>query len=88
MQRGLSVCLSVTTVSPSKTAEQPESFEMPFWLRTRMGRRNLVLDGDPDPPPWEGAILRGEGTVYREVNGIPFMCGGDAACCQLTLTSC
>jgi len=32
--------------------------EMPYGLRTQMGRRNHVLDGGPDPP-WEGAILKG-----------------------------
>jgi len=41
---GLSVCLSVglsvILVSPAKTAELNE---MPFGLRTRMGRRNHVL---------------------------------------------
>jgi len=32
--------------------------EMPFGPRTRMDRRNHVLDG-VHIPPWEGAILRG-----------------------------
>jgi len=45
-----SVCLSVTLVSPAKTAEP---IEMPFWLRTRVGPGNHVLDGVPDPP-WKG----------------------------------
>jgi len=36
-----SVCLSVTLVSPAKTAA---SIEMPFGLRTRVGPRNHVLD--------------------------------------------
>jgi len=49
----LSIGLSVTLVSPAKTAE---SIEMPFELRTRVGPRNHVLDGGPQPP-WEGAIL-------------------------------
>jgi len=39
---GLSVGLSVTLVSPAKVAE---AIEMPFGLRTRVGRRNHVLDG-------------------------------------------
>jgi len=47
------LCQSVTLVSPSKTAEP---IEMPFGLLARMGPRNHVLDGVPDPP-WEGAIL-------------------------------
>jgi len=38
----LSVCRSVTKLSPAKTA-QP--IEMPFGLKTRVGLRNHVLDG-------------------------------------------
>jgi len=52
----LSVCLSVTLVSPAKVAEP---IEMPFGLRTWVGQRNHVLDWGSDPP-WEGAILRGK----------------------------
>jgi len=37
-----SVCLSVTIVSPAKTAEL---IKMPFGLWTRVGPRNHVLDG-------------------------------------------
>jgi len=48
---GLSVGLSVTLVSPAKTAAP---IELPFGLRTWVGPRNHVLDGGPDPP-WEGA---------------------------------
>jgi len=44
---GRSVCRSVTVVNPAKTVE---SIEMPFGLRTRVGPRNRVLDGVPDPP--------------------------------------
>jgi len=40
-----SVCLSVTLVSPTKTAEP---IEMPFWPWTRMGTRNHVLDAGPE----------------------------------------
>jgi len=39
---GLSVCLSVTLMNPSKTAAP---IEMPFGLRIRMSPRNHVLDG-------------------------------------------
>jgi len=42
-----SVGLSVTLVSPAKTAEE---IEMPFGLRTRVGPGNHVLDRGPDPP--------------------------------------
>jgi len=42
-----SVCLSVTIMSPAKTAEL---IEMPFGLRTRVGTVNRVR---------EGAILSG-----------------------------
>jgi len=51
-----SVGLSVTLVSPAKTAEP---MEMPFELRTWVGPRDHVLDGGLDPP-LEGTILRGE----------------------------
>ena len=37
----------MTLVSPAKTAAL---IEMPFGLRTRVGPRNHVLDGGPDPP--------------------------------------
>ena len=47
-----SVGRSVTLVSPAKMAEP---IEMPFWLRTRMGPGNHVLEGGPEPP-WEGAL--------------------------------
>jgi len=36
-----------------------ERIEMPFEMKTRVGPRNHVLDGGPDPPR-EGAVLRGE----------------------------
>jgi len=42
----LSVCRSVTLVSPAKTAE---TIQMPFGLRTRVGPRNHLLDGVPIP---------------------------------------
>jgi len=38
---GLFVCLSVTLVSPAKTAKP---IEMPFGLRARVGSRNHILD--------------------------------------------
>jgi len=44
-----SVGLSVTLVSPTKTAEP---IETPFGLRTRVGLVNHLLDEGPDPP-WE-----------------------------------
>jgi len=51
----LSVGLSVTLVSPAKTAAP---IELPFGLRTCVGPGNHVLDGGPDPP-WEGANFWG-----------------------------
>jgi len=39
--------------------ETAEPVEMPIGLWTRMGPRNDVLDGGPDPPR-EGVIFRGE----------------------------
>ena len=47
----LSVCLSVTLVSPAKTAEP---IEMPSGLRTWLGPRNHVLDGGSDAPMGRG----------------------------------
>jgi len=46
-----SVCRSVTLVSLAKTAGP---IEMLFGLRTRVGPRNHVLDGGPDPPMGRG----------------------------------
>jgi len=43
---GLSLCLSVTLVSPAKKAE---AIDISFELRTRVGPRNHVLDGGLDP---------------------------------------
>jgi len=51
------VCRSVTVVIPVKMAEP---IEMLFGLWARVGPRNHVLDGGPDPP-WERAIFRGIG---------------------------
>jgi len=62
-----SVCLSVTAVSPAKTA-QP--IEMPFGLRARVGSRNHVLDGGPDPP-WEGAIFGERGAFVKYTDCLP-----------------
>jgi len=59
------VCLSVTLVSPAKTAAP---IKMPFGLRTPVGPRNHVLHGGPDPQ-WEGAILRGKGASHCNVWG-------------------
>jgi len=53
---GRSVSLSVTLVSPAKTAAP---IEMTFGRRTRMGPGNYLLDRGPNPP-WEGTILRGK----------------------------
>jgi len=39
------VCLSVTLVSPAKTAAP---IQIPFGLRTQVGPGNHVLDGGPD----------------------------------------
>jgi len=54
-QRGLSVCLLVTIVSPAKAAEP---IVMPFGMLTRVGQKNPVLDEGSDPP-YKGVILRG-----------------------------
>jgi len=55
--------VGVLVVSPAKTAEP---IEMPFALSTRMGPKNRVLDGGPDPT-WKWAILRDKGAAHCEV---------------------
>jgi len=52
-----SVGLSVTLVSPTKTAG---TIQMPLGLQTKVGLGNHVLDGGPDPQ-CKAAILRGKG---------------------------
>jgi len=49
---------SVTLVSPGQMAEP---IEMQFWLGTRVGPTNHVLDGGPDPPMRRGNFERGKG---------------------------
>jgi len=61
-----------SVVSPTKTAEP---IEMPFEMRTRVGQGNHVLG--------EGALRH----HLTNTSELP-MCGGDAACCQITLTTC
>jgi len=68
----LSVCLFVTVVSPAKTAER---IKIPFGMWTRVGPRNYnALDG-----------------VYILCNLVnatePSLYGGDAAFCEMTLTT-
>ena len=60
---GRSVGLSVTLVSPAKTAAP---IDMPFGLRTRVGPRNRVLDGVPDAP-MEWVMLMGERASHCKV---------------------
>ena len=53
----LSVCLSVTKVSPGQTAER---IEMKLGTDVCPGQTSIVLDGDPSPPreggKWVGEI--------------------------------
>ena len=79
----LSVCLSVTVVSPAKTTEP---MEMPFGLWTRVGSRNHVLDlllhtGGlflkllwPLPPPhggwWRWALVSLDGVAPSRLVGV------------------
>ena len=66
-----SVRLSVTIVSPAKTAEP---IEMPFGIGTWAGPRNRVLGGRAR---WRH--------LFNTV--APSMCGSDAAFSQITLTT-
>jgi len=61
-----SVGLSVTLVSPAKTAVP---IELPFGLRTWVGPGNHVLDEGPDPPMGRGKFLGENGrpiVKYRD----------------------
>jgi len=57
------VCLSVTVVSHAKAAE---SIKIQFRFRTRMGPRNHVLGGGPDPQ-WVGGAFEGEIAAHCKV---------------------
>jgi len=57
---GRSVSLSVTVVSPAKTAEP---IEMPFGLRTRVGPRNHIFDVGQHPPMGRDNF-EGEGAAH------------------------
>ena len=62
----LSVCVSVTLVSPAKTAAL---IKLPFGLRTWVGPGNHVLDGGPDPPMGTGKFFGKNGrpiVKYRD----------------------
>ena len=59
-----SVGLSVTLVSPAKTAAP---IELPFGLRTWVGTGNHVLDGGPEPPHGKGQIFGGELAFHCKV---------------------
>jgi len=68
----LSVGLSVTVMSPTKTAEP---IEMPFRMWTRMGERIVLNEIDY----WRH--------LSNKIAIEPCMCGPDAALCQITLTA-
>ena len=61
-----------SAVNCGKTAEP---IEMPFEIWTRLGARKYVLNGSAHRSHLANTIE-------------PPMCGGDAVCCQITLTSC
>jgi len=58
----------LSAVSPAKTAEP---IDMPFWVWTRVGPGNHVLDGDAY---WRNLVNTTE----------PSMCGSDVTICQVT----
>ena len=61
-----SVVLSVTLVSPAKTAAP---IELPFGLKTWVGPGNHVLDAGPDPPMGRDKFLGENGrpiVKYRD----------------------
>jgi len=58
--------------SAPSSAKIAELIDMPFGLWARMGPRNPVLNVVPDPP-WEWAVLRGEGTAHCKVQQLSAM---------------
>ena len=62
---GLPAGLSVTLVSPAKTAAP---IEMLFGLRTWVGPRKHCITWGLDPP-WEWGILRGKWATHCKVQG-------------------
>ena len=71
-----SVCLSHDRKPYKKQLNQS------IGLWTRVGPRNHVLYG-VQVPPWEGNF-EGEGRPIVKYREYRLMCGGDAACCQIT----
>ena len=69
---GQAIVKGRSAVSCAKTAE---TIEMPFGLRTRVGPRIACIR-------W-GAHWRNLANTIET-----FMCGDDAACCQITLATC
>jgi len=60
---------------------------MRFGLGTRVGRMNRVLDGVQIPT--ERAILKTKGRpIVKYILYIPYICCGNAAFCQVTMTTC
>ena len=55
-KRRLNLALVFTKAASQYYVRRWGLIEMPFGLWAWMGRRNHVLEKDPDPP-WEGAIL-------------------------------
>ena len=70
----LSVCQSVTLVSPAKTAEP---IDMPSGLRTWLGPRDHVLDGGSDS-------TMGRGKLWGE-NGRPIVKYRDFLPCSVQI---
>jgi len=86
---GLSVGLCVTLVSAAKTAAP---IGMPFGSWAGMGRRNHRWGSSGAEDVAMAAIFGflHMGSHWRHLANTsePSMCGGDAALCQITLTTC
>jgi len=78
-----SVCLSVTLVSPAKTAEP---IEMPFglWTRVDQWKHKFIRIHQVAPvcPQWRAHWRHLANTIE------PSVCDSHAALCQITLTTC
>ena len=75
-----SVSLSVTLVSPAKTAEP---IEMPFALRTQIGPENHVLGGGPDPPMGRGNFEGGKVRPIVQYRDTTVICANTAEMIQM-----
>jgi len=83
---GERTCLGMPNDTAVSCAKMAELIDLPFGLWTRVGRRkhkfNHICKTAPMCPHGRANRLQPENTIELSV------CGGDAALCQITLTTC